>query len=144
MHDFTDLTGFHVIKSIIYNARFDIESRLAGRARLTELVLRLEHGCERSDLGLTVEIPQLYRRQSPLQLAQDLDRHDRCAVVTLLERRQIGRIQRLRTQKRDPYRRRGEERRDPVGGDERQYDVGSRLRGDDIGRSEIDAGSEKD
>ncbi|MFK4491359.1 hypothetical protein ABIA45_006437 [Bradyrhizobium sp. USDA 336] len=115
----------------------DIEHGLAGGAGLAELILRSQHGRERRDLGLAVEIPELDRGQTALQFEQHLHRHDRGAVIALLQGRQIGLVEVRRAQHRDPDRRRREERGDPVRLDQRQDVVGGRLAGNYAGGAEI-------
>ncbi len=143
MHDLADLAGPHILHGRVDDAGLDVEHGFSRRTGLAQLVLRFEHGGERRDLGLAVEVPQPHGRQALLHLAQNLDRHDRRAVVALAQRRQVRRVEQRRAQQRNPDRRRREERRDPVPGDERQDDVGPRLAGDDVGRPEIDRRAEE-
>jgi hypothetical protein len=54
-----------------------------GGAGLADLILRLKHHRDRSHLGLSVTAPQPHVWQALGDLAQDLDGHDRGAVVAL-------------------------------------------------------------
>ena len=86
MHDFADFAHRHVLHQVVHHTRLDVDHRLAGRARLAQLVFRLEYRGQRRYLGLAVEVPQAYPRQSPLHFAQHLDWHDGRAVVALAQR----------------------------------------------------------
>lgn len=144
VHDLADFTDLDVLHRRVDHARLDVEHRLAGRAGLAELVVGPQHGGERCDLGLAVKIPELDVGQAALEFEQDLHRHDRGAVVTFLQCRQVGLVEIRRAQHRDPDRRRREERRDPVRLDQRQNVVRGRLARNHAGGAKIDLRSEKD
>ena len=70
--------------------RLDIERGPAGCAKLAMLVLGRQHQRECRHLGLSVEVEQPHARQTSPQFLYHLDRHDRRAVVALLQRRQVA------------------------------------------------------
>ena len=136
--DLADRPRSNRTPGVVHHAGFDVERRVAGRPRLANLVVRLQHGRQRRDLGLSIQVPEPDVREPPAELAEYLDRHDRGTVVSLPQRRQVGLVEQRRTQQRDPDGRWREERRHLVPGDHRQDHLGLRLRHDDIARADID------
>ncbi|EWS63281.1 hypothetical protein Y695_03488 [Hydrogenophaga sp. T4] len=64
VHDLADLAHGHVLHGVVDHAGFHVEHGLATRAGFAELVVRPEHGGQRCDFGLAVQVPQPYGRQA--------------------------------------------------------------------------------
>ena len=87
MHDLADLAGLTSRIALVDDARLDIEHGPAAGAGLAQLVLGAEHGGERRDLRLAVEVPEAHLRHAARHFAHDLDRHDRGAVIAFAQAR---------------------------------------------------------
>ena len=143
VNDLAHLARRHVAHGIVDDPRLDVEHGAPAGARPSQLLLGTQHGRERRDLGLAVEVPQPHLRQARSQLAQHLDRHDRRTVIALGEAPQVGLVEQRRAQQRDPHRGRREERRDAVPLQQRQQVVGRRLGRDDVRRPDVERRAEK-
>src|SRR3546814_3209014 len=64
--------------------------RPARRTKFAQLVLGLEHGRDRRQFGLSVEIEQSDAGQARDDFADDFARHDRRAVIARSEERRVG------------------------------------------------------
>ncbi len=143
MHDLAHRAARHLVAGIVDDDRLDVQHRLAGGARLADLVLGRQHGRRGRDLRLAIDVPEARTGQALLHLLQYRHRHDRSAVVALLQARQVVRLEERRAQQRDPHRGRREQRRDSVAADLRQYRFRCRRGGDDVGGAVVDAGTEE-
>ena len=143
MHDLTDLARRDIDQVVVHDARLHVEHRSPAGAGLAQLVVRPEHGGQRRNLGLPVQIPQAHARQARRQLAQHLDRHDRRAVVALGQAGEPAWVEQRRAQQRDPHRGRSEETRDAELLHQVEQVVGNRPGRDDVGAADKDAGAEE-
>src|SRR3546814_3272057 len=103
MDDLANRARRHRSIVVIDDAGFDIERRPARRTKFAQLVLGLEHGRERRQFGLSVEIEQSDAGQARDDFADDFARHDRRAVIAFLQRRQIATIEVGVAQQCDPH-----------------------------------------
>ena len=138
VHDLADLAHGHVAHLVVDHAGFDIQHGAAGRAGLAQLVVGAEHGRQRGDLGLAVQVPQTDPGQAAGDLLHHLHRHDGGAVVALGQPGKIGLVEQRRAQQRDPHRGRREEAGDAVRRHHGQQIVGRGLGGDVVGGADVD------
>ena len=143
VHDFSNLARIDVLHRIVHDPGLDVQRCPAAGTGFAQLVLRPEHGGQRRDLGLAIQVPQLDVGEPRGQFPQHLDRHDGRAVVALAQFRQVGCRQQRRAQQRDPDRGRREERRDAMPRDQRQQVVGRGSGGDHVTGTDVDRRSEK-
>ena len=109
MHDLAVHTGRAIVHLLIDDARLHGDDRTACRSRSIIVLLRLQDGGERRDLGLPIAIIEAHARQFLAQFLQHRHRHDRSAIINVLERAQVA-FQEIRmAQQTDPDRRRREE-----------------------------------
>ena len=143
MHDLADLAHGDVLHIVVHHARLDVDDGAAGRTGFAQLVVGAEHGGERGDFGLAVQVPQAHVRQAARDFLHHLHRHDRGAVVALGQLAQVGLVEQRRAQQRDPHRGRGEEAGDAVRGHHGQQVVGRGFAGDEVGRADVDCRAEE-
>ncbi len=91
------------------------------------MLLRLEDGGERRDLGLAIAIVEPHARQFLAQFLQNRHRHDGCAVVDVAQRLQVALEKIGMAQQADPDGRRREEGRDLQPLDQFEHDVRRRA-----------------
>src|SRR3546814_8310670 len=75
MGDLANRARRHRSIVVIDDAGFDIERRPARRTKFAQLVLGLEHGRDRRQFGLSVEIEQSDAGQARDDFADDFARH---------------------------------------------------------------------
>ncbi len=143
VHDLADFAHGHVFHGIVDHTRFHVEHRLAAGTGFAQLVVRAEHGGQRRDLGLAIQVPQPHGRQARRQLLQHLDRHDGRPVVALGQVVELGGVEQGRAQQRDPHRGRREEAGDLVLFDQCEQFVGRGLAGDDVAAADVDGRAEE-
>ena len=57
VHDLAHLAHRHVLHQVIDHAGLHVENRFAARAGFAQLVFRAQHGGQRRDFGLAIQVP---------------------------------------------------------------------------------------